>query len=283
MTLWASKPGGGKTSIAPKGTTVLSHRFIRGQEATAFTGYGADLAGHIHRVNVDGGNAKQLTSGTGETLIAATSDGKFLLYNTPQAPRTLMVLASDGSGSPRQLATDYIDGLIFSRDGKLISYQKLDASQQKVVTVRTVMNFDDGRTIATLPPRRGDQITPNGDAITFIELGKSATDKTPAVPATVFKVPLSGGAPQKLFDMADSRLDRVSWVDEKTAVVAAFSLKNPVSNLWRWTVGSPKPVPLTDFRAGLIFEFAASQDGKMIYFTQGSNNRDIIKITGLIK
>ena len=33
----------------------------------------------------------------------------------------------------------------------------------------------------------------------------------------------------------------------------------------------------------LIFEFVTSPDAKNIYFTQGSNNRDIIKITGLVK
>jgi eukaryotic-like serine/threonine-protein kinase len=283
MTLWALKPGAGKTSIAPKGTTVLSHRFIRGQEATAFTGYGADFVGHIHRVGVDGSNAKQLTSGPGETVIAATSDGKFLLYNTPQAPRTLMVMASDGSGSPRQLATDYIDGLIFSRDGKSVSYQKLDTSQKQVMTVRTIVTFDDGKAIATLPAGNGYQFTPDGTALTYIQPGQSATDKAPAVPATVFKVPVTGGTPQKLFDVPDSRVDVVRWADDKTAVVAAFSLKSQVSNLWRWTAGSPKLAPLTDFRAGFVFEFAASQDSKMIYFTQGSNNRDIIKITGLVK
>ncbi|HYT68996.1 MAG TPA: hypothetical protein VEL51_21405 [Vicinamibacterales bacterium] len=78
----------GRNAISPKGTTVLSHRFIRGQEATAFTGYGADLIGHIYRVNVDGNDTKQLTKGTGETLVAVTPDGKKILYITPQATRT---------------------------------------------------------------------------------------------------------------------------------------------------------------------------------------------------
>jgi eukaryotic-like serine/threonine-protein kinase len=283
MTLWSFKPGGGRTAIAPKGAAVLSHYLIRGQDATAFTAYGADLVGHVHRVNVDGGNAKQLTSGPGETIIAVTPDGKHLLYNRPEATRTLLVVSTDGGGSPRQLASDYSDGLIFSRDGTLVSYNHLDPAQKQVTSVRTILTFDDGKTVATLPVRNAYQFTPDGTALTYIQPLQSATDKSPAIPATVFRIPVSGGTPQKLFDMPDSRIDVVRWTDDKTAIIAAFSLKNPVSNLWRWTAGSPKPVPLTDFRSGLLFEFAASQDGKMIYFTQGSNNRDIIKITGLIK
>lgn len=282
MTLWAFKPGGGKRSIALKGTTVLVHRFIRGQEATAFTAFGADLVGNIHRVNIDGSDPKRLTSGPGESLIAVTPDGKFVLYNTPLAPRTLMSIQSDGGGSPRTLANDYVAeaGVIFSRDGKAVSYQKLDTSQQRVVTVRTFVNIDDGKTIATLPPGRGDQITPDGSSVSYIQLGQTA-EKAPL--STVYRIPLAGGTPQKLFEVPDARIDRVTWVDDRTAIVAAFSTRTSVSNLWRWTAGGPPLAPLTDFRSGFIFEFAASHDAKTIYFTQGSNNRDIIKITGLVK
>ena len=280
MTLWALKPGSGKRSIAPKGTTVLSHRFIRGQDATAFTAFRPDLVGNIHRVNIDGSNPKQLTTGPGETLVAVTPDGKFVLYNTPQAPRTLMVIPSDGGGPPRTLATDYIaeGGLFFSRDGKILSYQKFDTSKPQVVTVRTFVDFDAGRTIATLPPTRGEQIAPDG-SLSYITVGQTAAKTTLS---TVYKTALAGGTPQRLFEVPDARIDRVSWVDDKTAIVAAFSTKTNASNLWRWA-GGTQLAPLTDFRTGLIFEFAASQDAKKIYFTQGSNNRDIIKITGLVK
>lgn len=281
MTLWAFKPGTGKRSIAPKGTTVLSHRFIRGQEATAFTAFGADLAGNIHRVNVDGSNPKQLTSGPGERLVAVTPDGRFVLYNTPQAPRTLLLIPSDGGGAPRTLATDYIaeGGVIFSRDGKIVSYQKFDTRQQQVATVRTFVNFDDGKAIATLPVSRGEQITPDG-SLSYIRLGQTAAKTTLS---TVYKTALVDGTPQKLFDVPEARVDRVTWVDDRTAIVAASSTKSNASNLWRWTAGGTQLSPLTDFRTGLIFEFAASQDAKKVYFIQGFNNRDIIKITGLVK
>jgi hypothetical protein len=106
-------------------------------------------------------------------------------------------------------------------------------------------------------------------------------EKTPLY--TAYKEPLTGGKPEKLFDVRDARVDRVSWADDETAVVAAFSTKNSVTVLYRWSAGAAALAPLTDFRSGLIFEFAASADARTIYFTQGSNNRDIIKITGLVK
>jgi serine/threonine protein kinase/Tol biopolymer transport system component len=279
MALWAAKPGGGRTSLAPKGTSVLAHRFIPGQNATAFTAVGADSIGHVFRTGVDGANTKQLTSGTGENLVGVAPDGKYILYNTPRALRTLMVLASDGSGSPRQLASDFIDGLIFSKDGKLVSYNHLDATQKQVVSVRAILSFDDGKTIATLKGRANAQFTPDGTALSF---GQAAPGPpAPPGPPSMMKVALAGGAPEKLFDMPDSRIDAHRWIDDKTVIVAARSTTIPVSNLWRWSVGSPKAVPITDFPNGVLFELSPSQDGKTIYFTQGALNRDIIKITGL--
>jgi serine/threonine protein kinase/Tol biopolymer transport system component len=284
ITVWSVKPtGGGRTSIAPKGTSVLAHKFIRAQDATAFTAYGADLVGHIYRVSVDGSNPKQLTKGSGENLVAVTPDGEYLLYNTPSALRTLMVLASDGhESSSRQLVTDYIDGLIFSKDSKLVSYNRLDTSQKQVMSVRTVVSFADGKVVVpTLPARNDYQFTPDGTAFSFIQPAPPPKEGALPVPPSVMKVPLAGGTPEKLFDLAESRIDVHRWVDEKNLVLGVRSTTKPVSNLWRWTVGSAKPLQLTNFPTGALFELAPSQDGKLIYFTQGSNNRDIIKITGL--
>jgi eukaryotic-like serine/threonine-protein kinase len=283
MTLWALKSGGGRVAIAPKGMSVLTHKFIRGQEATAFTAYGPDFVGHIFRVGIDGGNAKQLTSETGEQVIAVTPDGKFLLYNTPQAPRTVFVMASDGTGK-RQLAADYIDGLVFSHDSSRMSYNRLDASQNQVVPVRVVMNFADGKVLATLPPARGTldyQFTPDGNALTYIQAPPQPKPPAPPGVPSVMKIALNDGAPEKLFEMPESRVDVARWVDDKTLIVAARSTTRPVNNLWRWTVGSPKPIAITNFPTGVIYEVSPSQDGRIMYFTQGSLNRDIIKITGL--
>jgi len=283
MTLLAHKTGG-RIAIAPKGTSVLTHKFIRGQEATAFTAFGANLVGHIYRVGIDGGNSKQLTTETGEQLLGVTPDGKFLLYNTPQAPRTVFVLAADGSGTRRQLATDFIDGLVFSRDSALLSYNRLDASQKQVVPVRTVMTLAGGRVVATLAPapRTLDyQFTTDSTALTYIQAPPPPQVGAPPGIPSVMRLPLAGGAPQKLLEMPESRIDVARWVDDKTLILAARSTTRPVNNLWRWTVGSPKPVAITNFPTGVIFEVSPSQDGKVMYFTQGSLNRDIIKITGL--
>ena len=150
-----------------------------------------------------------MTTGPGEALVDVTPDGRYVLFNTPAAPRTLMVVPADGMAAPRQLASDYINLPIFSRDGKLVSYNRLDSSQPQVGSVRAIVDIENGKTVATLPNRGGYQFTPDG-GLTYVQPGQSATDKTAAVPAAIFKVPLNGGAaPQRLFEVPDSRVDLV--------------------------------------------------------------------------
>src|SRR6266545_3806409 len=163
-----------------------------------------------------------------------------------------MLSPSDGSGTAQPIATDFIDQVLFSPDGKLMSYNHLDTSQKQVGLQRAVVTFRDAKAVVSFPAqgRIGYQFTADGSALTYVQ------PQSAAAPATIFKVPLPGGAPQKLVEIPDSRVDVVRWAAEKTAIIAAFSLKNPVSNLWRWTAGSPKVVPLTNFPSGLIFEYA---------------------------
>ena len=53
--------------------------FIRGQNAIAFTAFGANPVGHVYRVNVDGGNLQQLTKAAGENLVGVSPDGVLML------------------------------------------------------------------------------------------------------------------------------------------------------------------------------------------------------------
>jgi len=272
-TIWVVSPdGSSRKPLSPEGMAVLAQKFIPGQHATAFTGYGADFIGHIYRIGLDGGLPSQLTTGSGENLLGVTPDGRYLLYNTTQAPRTLMRMASAGGGGTA-LVTDYIDGLTFAKDSALISYNRLQTIGQRTVPVRVVASINGGAAVATIqpPPRASDyQFTPDAGALTYV-------DATSAV----MRVPLDGGTPAKLFDMTDARIDVHRWVDAKTMLLRVFSPARSTSNLWRWTAGMPRPLPLTNFPSGLIFDFVPSPDGRTMYFTQGSFLRELVLIKGL--
>jgi Tol biopolymer transport system component len=272
-TLWAAGAAGRK-GLVNDPLSIFAHKFLRGRNATAFTGFGSDFVGHVFRVNVDGQDFKQLTAGTGENLVAVSPDGKTILYNTPQVPRTLVSMpAEGGAGTP--LVTDYIELPVVSKDGRLLSYNRLISKGEETVTERVVLPLAGGPATAQFETGTGQNydFTPDGAALTYIDQNNS-----------IWKRSLAGGVPAKLVEMPDARIDFHRWVDPSTVIIGARATapdKPAVTNLWRWTVGSAKPVALTNFPTGFLFEFGASTDGKTVYFIQGALNRDIVMIRGL--
>ena len=183
------------------------------------------------------------------------------------------------AGAAAPLATDFIDGvnaITFSQDSRLMSYNRLVQTGATVVGERVVVPLTGGQPTATLQPApRTSNYQFNFDATmyTYIDQQKA-----------VMSVPLGGGTVSKLVEMADERIDLHRWIDAKTVVLAARSIaadKPATTNLWRWTVGTPAPVQLTNFPTGIIFELSLSVDGKTLYFIQGALNRDIVLIRGL--
>src|SRR6266545_2224997 len=62
-----------------------------------------------------------------------------------------MLAPSDGSGTAQPIATDFIDQVLFSPDGKLMSYDHLDTSQKQVGLQRAVVTFLDGKAVVSGP------------------------------------------------------------------------------------------------------------------------------------
>jgi Tol biopolymer transport system component len=274
-TLWAATTGARKALLTDP-ISVVRHQIIRGQKATAFTGFGADFTGHVYRVGVDGTQFKKLTDSSGENLVAVSPDGKYVFYNTAQAPRTLTSMSADG-GTASPVATDYIDdrGLAFSQDSKLMSYNRL-VTGAVVASERVLLPITGGQPIAKLQPAprtANYQFNVDATLYTYIDQQKA-----------VMSVPLNGGASSKLLEMSDARIDLHRWIDPKSMVLSARSTapdKPAATNLFRWSVGSQKAVQLTSFPTGIIFELLPSADGKTLYFIQGALNRDIVMIRGL--
>ena len=115
-----------------------------------------------------------------------------------------------------------------------MSYNWLDKSKPQVVSVRTIISVEDGKVVVPSLPARADyQFTVDGTALTFVQPPPPAKEGVPPGPSSVMKRPLAGGDPQKLFELADARIDAHRWVDKKTVIIGARSTTKPVSNLWR--------------------------------------------------
>ena len=84
--------------------------------------------------------------------------------------------------------------------------------------------------------------------------------------------PAEGGPPIKRFRF----LARVDWTTDGRALAY---IDQPHINIWALPLDGGKPMPLTDFKAGLTFEFDFSHDGKQLALSRGTRASDVVLIS----
>jgi Tol biopolymer transport system component len=188
---------------------------------------------HIWRMDIDGGNLKQLTSGksnaSGRPLCS--SDGKWVVYTSSAADEwtsTLWKVPIDG-GDPVQLTDKHSASPAISPDGK-----------------RIACYYRDGL---------------NSEGIALI--------------------PLEGGSPARIFHIRRPRVYPLDlrWRPDGSALTY-IDTRGSSSNIWSQPLASGSPIPLTDFKAGEIYFFDWSRDGKQLAFSRRTTTSDVVLISG---
>jgi Tol biopolymer transport system component len=97
-------------------------------------------------------------------------------------------------------------------------------------------------------------------------------------------LPFEGGDPVKLFDLPSSAISEdselrqlVRWTPDGRAVTYLI-MRGLVSNIWLQPVDGGQPRQLTDFKAGRIFSFDLSRDGKWLALARGNVDNDVVLI-----
>ena len=92
-------------------------------------------------------------------------------------------------------------------------------------------------------------------------------------------VPFQGGQPAKSFEvMSGTPADvyrNVYWSRDGRALTYVDTRKG-VSNIWSQSLDGGALRPLTDFKSGLIFDFAWSPDGKRVALACGTQTSDVV-------
>jgi Tol biopolymer transport system component len=156
---------------------------------------------HLWRMDIDGGNPKQLTNGSGEWGPQYSPDGQWLVYRSEN--RVWKMLA-DG-GTPVPLTSRASSGPTFSPDGKLIAFNLLDegSGQCKIA----VMPFEGG------PPIKVFDI-PGGF---FRPIGWTPDGRAVAYPvyrggvSNIWAQPLDGGPPKQLTYFREGQIFDFAW------------------------------------------------------------------------
>ena len=192
--------------------------------------YFSDLAGkrNLWRMNLDGSNPVQLTSGTGEEQPACSPDGKWVVYTQKEmagiGKPTLWKVSIDG-GQPIRLIDSFAISPVVSPDGKLVACAY--AQSQRDPWRIALVSFDDGRLLKVFPQTiAGSPLLrwmPDGSGIAY--------DENPIGSAKLWMQPVEGGERKLLLEFETDRIFGFDWSKDgkRFAVVRGIWALNAVT------------------------------------------------------
>jgi len=185
--------GSGYPAASPRGGFIA---FTRGDHRSG--------QANIWRIDMDGGNLKQLTQGKADSFPSISPDGQWVVFSSSQGGKfTLMKVPSEGGiASP---LTDY-NSLwpSVSPDGKWIACVYITPENQ--ANGLAMLPFAGGppSKVFPLPATTGDPFvwTPDGHAISFVNSVNGV--------GNIWKQPVEGGPPKAVTHFTS---DKIFWFD----------------------------------------------------------------------
>jgi Tol biopolymer transport system component len=164
---------------------------------------------NIWRMDIDGGNVKQLTDGALDDTPRISPDGKWVVFISRRSgTETLWKVPIDG-GEPAQLSSKRAWGASISPNGKLIACILSDEGSGQTDRIG-ILPFEGGEFVKTLdlPPSAvsGLAWTPDGSAITYLDNGSGTTN--------IVSQPLDGGPVKPLTNFKSDmgyRISNFAW------------------------------------------------------------------------
>ena len=270
LQLWSVGAGGGEPKALTTGETLAQNpRSVPG--GVVYDRY--DASGiHVWRVDLDGSHAKLLTPKAPAQARDVGRDGGLMTYVQLDGEGAIWVMPLNG-GVPRSLGPKTTAGLI-SPDGKRILVIELTTSQGGLVLPSVKIVPADGSSAGTdlsLPQQAMGTLTwsSDGTSLTFID----ETDPS----RNLFRVRLSGGAPERITRFTDGRCTAFEWSPDGSKVALVRRIGDS-SNVWIAAADGSKAAPITRFQGDDIFGIRWSKDGKHVVVNARRRSSDAVLI-----
>jgi serine/threonine protein kinase/Tol biopolymer transport system component len=183
---------------------------------------------HVWRIDIDGNNPKQLTSGEGEYFPAVSADGKWVFYNhIGVTERTPMLWRAPIDGGEGKAITDFIAVIaVPSPDGKYIACRYSDGKQPGLKTA--IIPVEGGQPVKmfNFPPFSSNpQLQPirwtaDSKALTWLEERGGVWN--------VWIQPLSGGEAKQATDFKTDQIFSFAWTKDGTLIATRGVVTNDV-------------------------------------------------------
>lgn len=191
--LWITgADGSGSQQLTSDSRITGSPRVSADGRSIAFASDRLTGNAHVWRMDIAGGNLKQLTSGVRDSLPDFSPDGKWIIYNQISADfPTLCKVPIDGGDSIRLTGSDaFIFFPTYSPDGTKIAANYVQGPKRCVA----ILSAENAKPVQFLDigMPRVLRWSPDGSSLYFI--------KTEGAVSNIWQQPIAGGAPKQVTD-----------------------------------------------------------------------------------
>jgi serine/threonine protein kinase len=180
---------------------------------------------HLWRVDADGTNRKQLTSGGDEDLPRFTPDGKWVVYHSANRNKYSIRKVSIDGGEPQTLVSDWSTQPDVSPDGKQVAcFARRDGATAWEILV---VPIDGGAPSATFSlPATVEPEWPGlrwtSDGLTYVSTMQGISN--------VWQQPLTGGKPKQLTDFKENKIFFFDWsrTEQKLVLVRGTDTRDVI-------------------------------------------------------
>jgi hypothetical protein len=231
-----------------------------------------DTGLHMWRMGIDGGGARQLTSGAGEGGFEVSRDGLHVLVVHNDSPKKVSIVsAADGRVV---FSVSDSSGIIgFSSDSRsvLIAGSEKDASglSRQLWRALPVTGGPPTATLILPGQESGPRWAPGGRGITYMNREDPAWN--------VYVRPFGGGPPVQLTRFKEGRATSYRWSPDGRRVAVRIQTGD-TSNLWVAEADGSRPLQVTQFATENIFGFDWLPDGRGIAVNAGTSSTDAVLI-----